>query len=42
LLGIIVSNRGMDANPEKITAITDLVAPAIIKDVQKLKDVWQP
>jgi hypothetical protein len=36
LLGFIVSNRGIEANPEKITAITDMGAPAIIKDVQKL------
>jgi hypothetical protein len=33
LLEFIVSNR---ANPVKITAITDMEAPAIIKDVQKL------
>jgi hypothetical protein len=36
LLGFIVSNRGIEANPEKITAITDMGAPATIKDVQKL------
>jgi hypothetical protein len=36
LLGFIVSNRGIEANPEKITAITDMEAPATIKDVQKL------
>jgi hypothetical protein len=36
LLGFIISNRGIEANPEKITAITDMEAPAIIKDVQKL------
>jgi hypothetical protein len=36
LLGFIVSNRGIEANPVKITAITDMEAPATVKDVQKL------
>jgi hypothetical protein len=36
LLGFIVSNRGIEANSVKITAITDMEAPATIKDVQKL------
>jgi hypothetical protein len=36
LLGFIISNRGIEANPVKITAITDMEAPATIKDVQKL------
>jgi hypothetical protein len=36
LLGFIVSNWRIEANPEKITAITDMEAPATIKDVQKL------
>jgi hypothetical protein len=36
LLGFIISNRGIEANPVKIMAITDMGAPAIIKDVQKL------
>jgi hypothetical protein len=36
LLGFIVSNRGIEANPVKITAITDMGASATIKDVQKL------
>jgi hypothetical protein len=36
LLGFIISNRGIEANPEKIIAITDIEAPATIKDVQKL------
>jgi hypothetical protein len=36
LLRFIVSNRGIEANPMKILAITDMGAPAIIKDVQKL------
>jgi hypothetical protein len=33
LLRFIVSNRGIEANPMKITAITDMGAPATIKDV---------
>jgi hypothetical protein len=36
LLGFIVSNRGIEANPVKIMAITDIGAPATIMDVQKL------
>ena len=36
LLGFIVSNRGIEANPEKINAIMAKDAPATIKDVQKL------
>jgi hypothetical protein len=36
LLGFIISNWGIEANPVKITAITDMGAPATIKDVQKL------
>jgi hypothetical protein len=36
LLGFIVSNRGIETNPEKITAITDMEALATIKDVQEL------
>jgi len=36
LLGFIVSNRGIESNPEKIKAIMAMDAPATIKDVQKL------
>jgi hypothetical protein len=36
LLGFIISNRGIEANPMKIIAITDMGALATIKDVQKL------
>ena len=36
LLGFIMSNRGIEANPEKINAIMAMDAPATIKDVQKL------
>src|SRR6187399_3450836 len=34
LLGFLVSNRGIEANPEKIKAITSLAKPACINDVQ--------
>jgi hypothetical protein len=36
LLGFIINNQGIEANLVKILAITDMGAPAIIKDVQKL------
>jgi hypothetical protein len=36
LLGFIVSHRGIEANPEKITAIIAMDAPQTINDVQKL------
>jgi hypothetical protein len=36
LLGFIISHRGIDANPEQISAITSMKAPMCIKDVQKL------
>jgi hypothetical protein len=36
LLGLIISQRGIEANPEKISAITNMKAPTGIKDVQKL------
>jgi hypothetical protein len=36
LLWFIISNRRIQANPVKITAITAMGAPATIKDVQKL------
>jgi hypothetical protein len=36
LLGFIISHRGIEANPEKITAIPNMQAPTTIKDVQKL------
>jgi hypothetical protein len=36
LLGFIISHRGIEANPEKISAITKMKAPTYIKDVQKL------
>jgi hypothetical protein len=36
LLGFISSHCGIEANPEKISAITNMKAPTFIKDVQKL------
>jgi len=36
LLGFIISNQGIEANPEKINAIMAMDAPTNIKDVQKL------
>jgi hypothetical protein len=36
LLGFIISHHGIEANPEKISAITNMKAPTCIKDVQKL------
>jgi hypothetical protein len=36
LLGFIISQRGIEANPEKISAIISMQAPTSIKDVQKL------
>src|SRR4051812_49224931 len=36
LLGFLVSNRGIDANPEKIKAIPSLAKPACVNDVQRL------
>jgi hypothetical protein len=36
LLGFIINHRGIEANPEKISAITKMKAPTCIKDMQKL------
>ena len=36
LLGFLVSERGIEANPEKIKAITSLSKPACVNDVQRL------
>ena len=36
LFGFLVSNRGIEANPEKIKAITSLAKPTCINDVQCL------
>ena len=36
LLGNIVSHRGIEANPEKISTVTNMKPPTYVKDVQKL------
>jgi hypothetical protein len=36
LLSFIISHRGIEANPKKISAITSMKAPTCIKDVQNL------
>jgi hypothetical protein len=36
VLGFIISHRGIEANPKKISAITNMKAHTCIKDVQKL------
>jgi hypothetical protein len=36
LLGFIISHHGIEDNPKKISAITNISAPTSIKDVQKL------
>jgi hypothetical protein len=36
LLSFIISHRSIEANPEKISTITNMKAPTYIKDVQKL------
>ena len=36
LLSFIISHRGIEANLEKITAITDMKATVCMKDIQKL------
>ena len=36
LLGFLVSNRGVEDNPEKIKAITSLAKTACVNDVQRL------
>ena len=36
LLGFLVSKRGIEANSEKISAITSLAKPACINDVRRL------
>jgi hypothetical protein len=36
LLGFIISHRGIEANPEKISTTTSMKALTCIKDVQKL------
>ena len=35
-LGFMVSQRGIEANPEKVQAIINMASPRIVKEVQKL------
>ena len=35
-LGFMVSQKGIEANPEKVRAILDMMSPKIVKEVQKL------
>lgn len=36
LQGNIISHRGIEANPEKIAAVTNMKQPTYVKDIQKL------
>ena len=36
ILGFMVSQRGIEANPEKVQAIINMVSPRTVKEVQKL------
>ena len=36
LLGFIISNRGIEANPAKIWALSQLATPTDLKQIQKL------
>lgn len=38
-LGFMVSNRGIDANPEKMKALQDMMSPTKPKLVQKLTGI---
>ena len=35
-MGFMVSQRGIEANPEKVKAILNMTSPKIVKEVQKL------
>jgi len=36
LLGSIVSARGIELNPDKVSAITNMKRPTCVKDIQKI------
>ena len=36
-LGFIVSQQGIEANPEKVKAILDMTTPRSVKEVQRLR-----
>ena len=42
LLGYIVSERGIEANPEKIVAISNMGPIRNVKGVQRLTVAWRP
>ena len=35
-LGFMVSQRGIEANPEKVRAVLEMASPRTVKEVQKL------
>ena len=35
-LGFIVNSRGIEANPDKIKVVLDMLPPSNIKDIQRL------
>ena len=37
-LGFMISQRGIEVNPEKIQAIMELALPKMVKEVQSLND----
>ena len=37
-LGFIVNNRGIEANPDKIKVVLDLLPPSNVKDIQRLTE----
>ena len=41
LLGFIVSNRGIEANPAKIRALSQLATPTDLKQVKNSRVAWQ-
>ena len=40
LLGFIVSGRGIEGNPAKTRALSQLDIPKDLKQIQKLMDAW--
>ena len=36
VLGFIVNKRGIEANPDKIKVVLDILPPSNIKDIQRL------
>ena len=42
LLGFIVSNRGIEANPAKIRALSQLAIPTDLKQSRNYLDAWLP